>query len=201
MRAAASEFDTGGYKGSSLSRIARAAGISVGALTFHFPNKEELAAAVRAEGREATETAVRRVAARREPPVRAVASLSVALTALLEEDVTVRAAARLSRESTEYCSEWTSVWMPVIHDRLGSPAGARTPAEGAALECLATYLVVGAEHDIRRRASCPDIPAGRPAQRVARIWDLVMHCLTDETGHTAPTPPSTGTAPPVTNEA
>ncbi|MFE0702138.1 TetR family transcriptional regulator [Streptomyces sp. NPDC058872] len=201
MRAAASEFDSRGYAGSSLSRITRAAGISVGALTFHFPNKKELAAAVCTQGHAATESTVRRVTVRQEPPLQSVASLSVALITLLEEEVTVRAAARLSREIPGCQPEWTSAWMPVVQDWLRARAGARTPAEGAALTSLATFLVAGAENEIRQRAAYLDAPAGRPAQRVAHIWELMLRGLTGETGHTAPTPPSTGTAPPVTNEA
>ncbi|WP_284117238.1 TetR/AcrR family transcriptional regulator [Streptomyces fragilis] len=178
LRAAAREFDSNGYAGSSLSRITRAAGTSVGALTFHFPNKEELAGAVRAEGDLTTRATVRTVTARQEPALRAVASLSVALTTLLEEDVTVRAAARLSREDAGGTPQWMSAWWPAVEERLRSPGVARTSAEARALASLSRLLVLGAENDIRRRAACPGTPDGRPAQRVAHIWELVLRGLT-----------------------
>jgi AcrR family transcriptional regulator len=177
LEAAAREFDSSGYRGSSLSRITRAAGTSVGALTFHFPSKQELAGAVRAQGYAATSAAVAQVSARQEPALRAVASLGVALTELLEEDVVVRAAARLSREDPACAPQWTSAWWPAVEDRLRSPGGARTPAEARALASLAAFLVLGAENDIRRRTACPAAPQGRPAQRVAHIWELVLRGL------------------------
>ncbi|MGV9266406.1 TetR family transcriptional regulator [Kitasatospora sp. NPDC003701] len=58
LRAAAGEFDRHGYAGTSLSRVSRAAGVTMGALTFHFPTKASLADAVRADAVELTRAAV-----------------------------------------------------------------------------------------------------------------------------------------------
>ncbi|WP_329488591.1 TetR family transcriptional regulator [Kitasatospora sp. NBC_01246] len=58
LRAAAGEFDQHGYAGTSLSRVSRAAGVTMGALTFHFPTKASLADAVRADAVELTRAAL-----------------------------------------------------------------------------------------------------------------------------------------------
>lgn len=67
VSAAAGEFDRDGYAGASLARIARSAGITTGALTFHFQSKEEMAAVVRTQGHAVTQAVVGQVTARSEP--------------------------------------------------------------------------------------------------------------------------------------
>lgn len=205
VSAAACEFDRSGYAGASLVRIARSAGISLGALTFHFSNKEELAEVVRAKGHDATVAVVDQVVdqlrARQEPPVEAVVTLTLALAGLLEADLCVRAAARLTRELPGCTPDWTSAWVPVIGECLGRGGGSgrvgsvadpahvadpadpadpafvadpANPPDPAALTVLATHLVAGAEADLRRRAGHEEEPAGRTAAQLARIWDLVL---------------------------
>ncbi|MEV7419427.1 TetR/AcrR family transcriptional regulator [Streptomyces sp. NPDC089919] len=200
VTAAAREFDLNGYAGSSLARITRSAGISMGALTFHFPNKEELAAVVRQEGHAATSAAVRQVLARREPPVQTVVSLTLALAALMEREDVVRAAARLSREQPGAAPDWTSAWLPVVRERLHAGRGAAEAVSGCtALTALAAHLVRGVESDLRAGAGRQGQPDGRPVAQLARIWELVLRGLAPR--QTALQPPSTGTAPPVTNDA
>ncbi|PCG85393.1 TetR family transcriptional regulator [Streptomyces sp. WZ.A104] len=46
LRAAAEEFDAAGYAGTGLNKIAKRAGLTVGALYFHFESKEGIARAV-----------------------------------------------------------------------------------------------------------------------------------------------------------
>lgn len=58
LDAAAEEFDRHGYEGTSLNRVCRAAGITIGALTFHFSTKAELADAVQSQGRIITRAAL-----------------------------------------------------------------------------------------------------------------------------------------------
>ncbi|WP_330301358.1 TetR/AcrR family transcriptional regulator [Streptomyces sp. NBC_00503] len=176
VSAAACEFDRSGYAGASLVRIARSAGISLGALTFHFSNKEELAEVVRAKGHDATVAVVDQVRDRQEPPVESVVTLTLALAGLLEADHCVRAAARLTRELPGCAPDWTSAWVPLIGECLGrgGPGRSGPVADPAALTVLATHLVAGAEADLRRRADHEEDPAGRTAAQLARIWDLVL---------------------------
>ncbi|MGE7435574.1 TetR family transcriptional regulator [Kitasatospora sp. NPDC001175] len=180
--AAAREFDRNGYAGSSLADITRSAGISMGALTFHFRSKQDLAAEVRAEGQAATLAVVGRVAERREDPVRSVVSLTVALAELLEQDVAVRAAARLAREQPGVGPDWSATWAPVIQEHLGRTGAGRSgpAADRTVLATLADYLLLGAEDRARRQAGRPDALDDRTAGTLARIWEIALRGLATE---------------------
>ncbi len=182
--AAAREFDRNGYAGSSLAGITRSAGISVGALTFHFASKGDLAAAVRAEGHAATLDVVGHVTARREGPVQSVVSLTLALADLLEKDAAVRAAARLAREQPGIGPDWNSAWTPVVRDRLrqARPCGSGSSCDSATLATLAAHLVTGVEAEVRQRAGRSEQLDGRSVTQLAEIWDLVLRGLAAPAG-------------------
>lgn len=97
VEAAASHFDREGYEGTSLARVCGTAGISLGALTFHFPTKAELADAVMDEGRALTQAALLEVSARPGTALGKVVELTLELTRLLEVETPVRCAVRLAR--------------------------------------------------------------------------------------------------------
>jgi AcrR family transcriptional regulator len=178
VSAAAREFDQNGYAGASLARVSQAAGVSVGALTFHFSSKEELAVAVREQGGAATVTTVAAVTARCEDSVKTVVSLTLALTGLLENNVSVRAAARLAREQAG-TPDWRAAWVPAIDQQLRRPHKGElaSVASRAALAALATHLVTGAEISIRQRARRQDRPDGQSVAELTRIWEIVCRGL------------------------
>lgn len=171
IEAAAGEFDRHGYAGSSLAQISKAAGISMGALTFHFSSKEELAATVRSRGHYATTAVVHEVSATEAAPVQAVVQLTLALARLLQDEAVVRAAARLTQERPGAAADWDSAWAPTISDWLHAPG-----AEGSdptAFSTLATLLVLGTEADMRRHAAAPE--AGHsPVRQLSRVWELSL---------------------------
>ncbi|MET7482762.1 TetR/AcrR family transcriptional regulator [Streptomyces sp. NPDC005538] len=212
LTAAAEEFDRRGYAGASLASIARAAGISLGALTFHFSSKQELSTAVREQGCAATRTLVAHTSARRDPPVQCVVSLTLGLVELLEEDASVRAAARLDREAADARHSWRGVWAPLIQERLRATTDAEAcpAADSSALTALAVLLVCGTEATLPHRDS-PDSEQDNSAV-LARIWRHILPQAAPagcgggwpprpHSSHTALHPPSTGTPAPVTNEA
>lgn len=175
LEAAAAEFDRWGYAGASLAGIARVAGISIGALTFHFASKETLSRAVREQGIAATRALVADAVARRETPFQCVASLTVTLVELLERDVSVRATARLAREARDDQHRWESVWAPVIGERLRERADAEAcpGTDSAALTAMAVHLVCGVEATLRHRG-LSDSGHSNSAM-LARIWQLLPH--------------------------
>ncbi|MER6395422.1 TetR/AcrR family transcriptional regulator [Kitasatospora sp. NPDC001603] len=182
VSAAAGEFDRDGYAGASLARIARSAGITTGALTFHFQSKEEMAAVVRTQGHAVTQAVVGQVTARSEPPVQSVISLTLALADLLEREAVVRAAARLAREQPGE-PDWSTTWAPVIHERLQATHEAELGPYGdrSTLATLAGYLVTGAESCIRQRACRKEPLDGQSVEHISRIWELLScgdRCLT-----------------------
>lgn len=176
--AAALEIDRVGYEGARLSRICASASVSMGALTFHFPSKAALADAIGEEGRAIARALVSRVMESREPPLRAVAELTVGLTGLLEESVVARSTARLARERPEESDRWTQVWLPGVQDLLeraredGRPRLTDRPEAATA---LVRYLLTGAEVQIRGAgAPVAGAGAGRVADQVEGIWRLVL---------------------------
>ncbi|MFD5921429.1 TetR family transcriptional regulator [Kitasatospora sp. NPDC058201] len=129
LRAAAAEFDEHGYAGTSLARVSQAAGVTMGALTFHFPSKAALADAVRADAAALTRAAVDPDPGRTPPREEGVAELTDTLTRLLQEEPSVRAAARLTWEQPESAGNWHAGWSPDLRDRLARErAGAARPA-------------------------------------------------------------------------
>ncbi|MFD9904100.1 TetR family transcriptional regulator [Streptomyces sp. NPDC059063] len=178
-RAAAHEFDRHGYAASSMTEIARAAGFSVGALTFHFASKKELADAVRRDAHADTLPAVDQAAATEADPVQSVIRLTLTLADLLETQVSVRAAARLSREQPGCAPDWASAWTPALEKYLPSTPEATTGrgTDHSALALLATYLVTGTEAEIRRRACRQEQSTGQAKAELARIWNVVLQGL------------------------
>ncbi|MGW0964742.1 TetR family transcriptional regulator [Streptomyces sp. NPDC002516] len=171
IAAAAAEFDRHGYAGTSLSRICRTAGTTMGALTFHFPTKCDLAEAVRAAGNTATLTALRPLAAVPRPGIQAVVDLTLELAQLLERDVTVRAAGRLAQEMTAGPERRDAGWVPVLRDLLerarAEVDGIRVPCDGELrdMELLVAYLMAGAEASVRSGAE-----GGSVSRELRALW-------------------------------
>lgn len=182
IRAAAVEMDRDGYAGTSLVRICAAAGISLGALTFHFPAKAGLADELQARGSAKTREAVTRVVALPASPLRLARALLLAVARLLEAETDVRAAARLTRERPCEAADWTAAWLPELR-RLLEQAGVEgqlsRSADPEALTVLAAYLVTGVDAHLRLRAHTAS-PAGAEASRdavgqLAEVWDIVLY--------------------------
>ncbi len=118
IEAAGEEFACHGYAGTSLHRISSVAGVTIGALTFHFPVKSTLADAVCEHGCELTRGAVRHSMRRGSPPLETVIDITRALARLLDGRYTVRAAARLSRERPGQHIGWYECWMNEVRQLL-----------------------------------------------------------------------------------
>jgi AcrR family transcriptional regulator len=177
VRAAATEFARHGYDATSLMRISKSAGVTMGALAFHFPSKIDLARAVYADGAAATRAAVVRVDRRDQNPLQAVIDIHHVLALVLVEDPTVRAAGRLSQEVTQVQGRWTDSWLPRVRqllERAGRQHLLRPRAEPDLVTLLVRYVVSGIEMSARDGA-CPD-----HRRRLAAIWDMVLPSIADE---------------------
>ncbi|MFD6185707.1 TetR family transcriptional regulator [Streptomyces goshikiensis] len=195
IRAAASEFDTAGYDGTSLSRISGAAGMSIGAVTFHFPSKTELADAVQEEGRAVTEEALNSRSAENLPALRMVVDLTLELARLMDEEPAVRAAIRLSRERPGTGS-WSDVWLPTVRellDRAYETGQLRENALPADVTTLVEYLTSGAEAYMRSRIGTEAEFESAVAQ-LKRVWHLALAGVSaDGSPCAAPLPAPRGT--------
>lgn len=134
LAAAAHEFAQHGYGGASLRRIATAAELQVGSLSFHFASKDELVAAVLKDGvdsaREALETSLAAVPADADPTTRLRAALVGHLEALHASDDRAASVVRmvetlppdLRAAHVEHERRFAGVWLREI--RQGQDAGA-----------------------------------------------------------------------------
>ncbi|MFI6054624.1 TetR family transcriptional regulator [Streptomyces violascens] len=185
LRAAAVEIDRDGYAGTSLVRICASAGISLGALTFHFPAKATLADELQARGSAMTRAAVSQVLALPASPLSLARAVLLTVARLLEEEIEVRAAARLTRERPcEAAADWTAAWLPELHHLL-EQAGADGQLSGSvdpeAVTALTAHLVTGVDAHLRLRARTgPDPDPGTEAPRdvigqLAEVWDIVLY--------------------------
>lgn len=178
---AAAEFDRNGYDGTSLSRLSRSAGISIGALTFHFAAKGELASAVEDSGRAATRRVVEGVTARGGPALDTVSALVLALGRLIEADPAVRAAARLTQERVGAGPDWCGCWLPDVKELLKQAAaqGQLHPeVDPCPVALLMAHLVGGVVTRVRRgRGRGPDAVTGE----LREVWRLVRRGIAART--------------------
>ncbi|MFZ3497471.1 TetR family transcriptional regulator [Streptomyces sp. 5.8] len=178
VRAAAAEFDEAGYEGARLSHISELADVSMGALTFHFPAKATLAAAVEEEGLAITKALVERLSDGRAPGFEAVVELTVGLVGLLEEDLVVRSCVRLARERPGGGGRWVDVWLPAVRDQLslecagGHSVLIEEVRQGMA--DLVVYLLAGAELQVRGGIGAPVGVPYSAGRRLERIWRLIL---------------------------
>ncbi|MGW1871411.1 TetR family transcriptional regulator [Streptomyces mauvecolor] len=177
--AAASEFDRSGYHGTSLNRVCRAAGITMGALTFHFAAKDELADAVQSQGQLITREALDGLPDSEAPALHRAVDLTLELARLLEAEPAVRSAARLSRERPDPDLEWSAAWLGAVRElfeqayREGQLHSAVRPAS---LAELSRYLMIGTE--CRARADHEGVGRAQElsaVEQLRQIWDIVQY--------------------------
>ncbi len=175
MKAAAEEFDRHGYDATSLSRISTVAGVSIGAMTFHFSTKADLADAVQQEGRAVTLAALEPLTAGPLSPLRLVIDLTLELARLMEQESSVRAAIRLARERPD-TDAWSDAWLPMVRallDQAYESGQLRTDALPADVTLLVEHLTNGAEAYLRGRMGSGPAFESTVAQ-LRRIWHLAL---------------------------
>ena len=170
--AAAEIFAADGYALSSLPAISRRAGVSAGALHFHFPSKEALATEVESAARRAVEQLV----ADRRPSATSALHLLVVVTrevlVAVAADVVVRAGFKLdvdpSRKNGTGFGRWWRAW---VCEELLRAQCAGELADGVSPDRVATVIVaatvglevLGAEDRDRI-----------PPWHVEQFWSLVL---------------------------
>jgi AcrR family transcriptional regulator len=98
LESAALLFDEHGYAGTSVSAVARGAGLTSGALYFHFGGKENLALAVVEEHFAGWPSIIERVLALPGTALEQIVLLSFEVARAFRDDVVVRAGSRLWTE-------------------------------------------------------------------------------------------------------
>ncbi|WP_131846687.1 MULTISPECIES: ScbR family autoregulator-binding transcription factor [unclassified Curtobacterium] len=175
--AAAEEFDRVGFAAATIAAIARGAGVSQGALHFHFPTKLALALGVIDEQNVRTFDVVSHT---EQSPAAALVGASRAIADLLRTDPIVRAGIRLSLERGEFHAATVSFyeqWIGGIVDvfRLAIASGElRTDLTAEQLGSTVVPYFTGVQ-------LVSDVRTGRadlfPA--VATMWRVVLTATAD----------------------
>jgi AcrR family transcriptional regulator len=169
LRAAAEVFDEFGYSGASINRILKRAGLTAGALYFHFDSKEDLARAVM---NSQPETIVPWLDSR---GLQRLVDLTLNWARRLQVDPLLRAGVRLTNEQTSFglqdaspYQQWVEIMAECLrdaHERGELQAGVE-PGEVAAFvveACTGMQMfsaVVSGRQDLM--------------ERVTRMWRLLL---------------------------
>lgn len=173
--AAAAEFGAHGYAGTTLQRVARAAGVTMGALTFHFPSKSALAEAVQQAGAEATRALLR--SALEGSGLAEVLGGTLALAQALDSTPSMRAAARLAREGHRGSQDWYASWVPQLRAGLERVWPEQRPGTGlsaAAVTALLGYLLIGVEATAASGGAPPLAVAREPRDALGQLTQALL---------------------------
>lgn len=144
LRAAAEVFAEEGFVSATISSISKKAGVSNGALHFHFENKRALGRAVEAEFVDTVQRITREAGERPGNPLQRLIDAMYMLMSRIDDDVVVRAGFQLvgpasrRRETTEHQGEWYG-WIDEVL-RAAEREGAL--ADGVSSEQALTTVVV-----------------------------------------------------------
>ncbi|MEU8432031.1 ScbR family autoregulator-binding transcription factor [Streptomyces sp. NPDC029216] len=174
VRAAAEVFAEKGFTAASIAAISRRAGVTSGALHFHFDGKASLALAVEER---AVRTLCEAAAVEGEPegaggPLRVLVGSSYTVLALLAEDIVVRAAFALSADAAHSSRVDLRGRLRLRAGELLAAAGrAGLLADGVSPQD-ATRLVVALTVGLEGLAGVE--PGRAPRQLLTRIWTVVL---------------------------
>jgi AcrR family transcriptional regulator len=175
IESAATVFGRRGYREATLNMISVGAGVSPGALHFHFENKAAVAAAVEAAGARLLRAAAREVYESRTSALQALADSSQALAGLLLSDVVARAGFQLGREPT-YPSSYAlpREWHTYVQLLLTEAEEEDTLLPGLNRHSVTTTVVAATlGFEVLGR----DDPQWLAPRTVAGFWRVVMPCL------------------------
>ncbi|MEV7889034.1 ScbR family autoregulator-binding transcription factor [Streptomyces sp. NPDC002817] len=177
IQAAAAVFADEGFVTASLSTISRRAGVSNGALHFHFANKGMLADAVEAEACEAVRRITEAARARQGDSLQTVVDATHELMGRLVQDVVVRGGFELAGESTRRGeTSLRTQWQRWVEDTLRRAERNGALAEGvswADSACVIVAATAGFE------VLGGDDASWLSRQNVTRFWEVVLPRLAD----------------------
>jgi len=172
--AAAAAFDQYGYQGAGLSLILEQAGVTRGALYFHFSSKEELAQElVRAQFEN-----IERHLENGTKGLQALINLTFGMASDLTTDIRVRAGVRLVIEHASFTAPTQDAyrsWIQVARDLLAEAKRSGELSRGVSPDDAARFLV-GSFAGIQLVS---DVLTGREdlQDRVADLWGYVLPSL------------------------
>ncbi|WP_158883514.1 ScbR family autoregulator-binding transcription factor [Amycolatopsis anabasis] len=181
LRASAKLFDRHGYRGASLNDVLKLAGVTKGALYFHFSSKEELARAVISYQHLWAVGVANEELEEGQTGLEAVIRLSQSLALQLMHDPMVRAGIRLTLEHGtfgESTSEPYEGWIAVT-ERLLVHASESGELDGAVRPAVVARFVVGAFTGVQILSQ---VMTGRNDlwERIREMWEMLLPTLVPE---------------------
>ncbi|WP_210594143.1 ScbR family autoregulator-binding transcription factor [Streptomyces sp. GESEQ-35] len=178
VRAGAQMFNRNGYASATLGQIAEAAGLTKGALYFHFASKDGLADAVQEQGRSVLREFVHGQRAAGVPPVQALIDMTHWLAWTLHGDPVIRASFRITNECTgrqppvtDFHQAWiTEVLRLIDRARRAGELRGHTFADGP--ETLLSAVVCGIGVLFGTGMPPPELRL-----RVGALWDSLLPAL------------------------
>ncbi|MEV0189109.1 ScbR family autoregulator-binding transcription factor [Kitasatospora purpeofusca] len=176
LRAAAEVFDERGYAGATMAEILDRAGVTKGALYFHFPSKEELALAV-IEGQGAWLATWQPAS---DSPMQTVIDLGHAFAHSLLDDPLLRGSIRLTIEHGTFTQPqigayqgWTDAARELL-ERARDAGELRPGVRPAAAAGVITGAVTGIQLSSQVLTDRKDL-----LQRMADLWALLLPGLVE----------------------
>lgn len=177
IRAGAEVFARDGLAGTSLTTISRRAGVSNGALHFHFENKKALVEAIEAEALETVRQIVRDASAPGGGPLKALVGATYRLMSKIADDVVVRAGFELcddpNREGGPSIRREWQAWVEEVLLRAGRDGWL---AEGVSADAAASAVVAAT---VGFEVLSGEDRAWLSEAKVTGLWDLLLPRLTE----------------------
>ncbi|MFG2601675.1 ScbR family autoregulator-binding transcription factor [Streptomyces sp. NPDC048462] len=178
VHAGAEMFNRNGYANATLGQIAVAAGMTKGALYFHFSSKDGLADAVQERGRAMLQGFVTERWEAGVPPVQMLIDMTHWLARTLHDDPVIRASFRITNECagrqppvTDFHQDWiTEVLRLLDQAREAGALRARATGNGPATLLSATVCGIGV-------LAGTGMPFPLLSDRVAALWEPLLSAL------------------------
>ncbi|MGW0885219.1 ScbR family autoregulator-binding transcription factor [Streptomyces sp. NPDC002671] len=175
IRAAAEVFADDGYAMASLSVISQRAGVSAGALHFHFAGKDDLAKEVESEAADSMQQLAEGCRSAAGSALQSLVRTVFGLLTAAADDPVVRAGFRLSGDpSRKSDAELLRWWREFVHKLILQAQDAGELAQDVSADDATTTIVaatVGFEVIAMVDTEWPS------AERVARFWSLILPWL------------------------
>ncbi|MEU5367043.1 ScbR family autoregulator-binding transcription factor [Streptomyces sp. NPDC005925] len=177
IQAAAEVFAEQGFVPASLGAISKRAGVSNGALHFHFANKNMLAEAVETEAAEAVRRLTEAARARQGNSLQSVVDATHDLMRSLLQDAIVRGGFELAGDMQRRTkSPLRSEWRQWVEDSLRAAQRAGVLAEGVSA-AEAARVVVAATVGLEVLGGAD--PSWLSRQNVTRFWEMLLPRIAD----------------------
>ncbi|MFJ6939931.1 ScbR family autoregulator-binding transcription factor [Streptomyces sp. NPDC101132] len=178
VNAGAELFRRNGYANATLGEIALAAGVTKGALYFHFASKDELAEAVQERGRTMLDDSVRALREAGNSPLQSLVDTTHWLARGLHEEAAISASFRITKECTgrqPHLADFHRTWIAMVCTllRQARDAGELRPDLGWE---KAESLVAAAACGIEVMSGTGMVYA-ELRRRVSALWSLLLPLL------------------------